>query len=409
MLACALKPARRRMGSRLTLPDRIRTTRSRCACPFFRSQLRKASAARIPSGAMPSPAPLRSRSTRIGSSSIASTTARSFSAKAANTSSPLRRQLPASIPARSFTRTSGTLNSSIRPPAPRKKLSKAAKIRRHAPCKGSEPAPISAIASAAVSAPSTSTKTVSNSPPSSSRRSSSRTRLVLPMRRCAVTRVWIRSRTRSASAARSVSRSKNLSPSTQFAPAFLSAIAFSQRYGWQQYCWYGRRCQAGGTTNRMLYADKRPVPIAVAAGDVALALRRPPKGRQGILGDIEKDVPPPFSLSDCLQPVRLRRRGRSPLRRPNVQIRLPVSHPVSEPVKGRPLAAHPVAVERSRRQIEIGRRAPGVEEAVLLVAHAAPVRLQNVPDLSRRRPGVPAAARRRSDRRRGRRGLQSAR
>lgn len=40
-------------------------------------------------------------------------------------------------------------------------------------------------------------------------------------------------------------------------------------------------------------------------------------------------------------------------------------------MKGRPLAAHPVAVERSRRQIEIGRRAPRVQETTVILAHAA--------------------------------------
>ena len=53
---------------------------------------------------------------------------------------------------------------------------------------------------------------------------SPRTKLVLPIRRCAVSRVWVPSRTRSVSASSSASRSKKRSPSTQFPPAFLSVM-----------------------------------------------------------------------------------------------------------------------------------------------------------------------------------------
>ena len=182
------------------------------------------SAARRRSGVMRWSAPLSSRLTRIGSSSIASTTGRSLSARAAKTSSPFCRQFPASIPARSLTCTSATDTESTRSPTSLRVLANPDFIRCQAPCTGRDRAPISAMASAGAAASSKSTKTVWKRPSSSSRRSSSRTRLVLPIRRCAVSRVWVPSLTRSARASSSASRLKNRSPSTQLAPAFLSTI-----------------------------------------------------------------------------------------------------------------------------------------------------------------------------------------
>ena len=191
MLACALSPACSSSGSRPTLPDRIIEIRPRWVWPFLRSQLRKASVAPVPSGVTTPKSSLNILFTRIGSSSIARMTGRPLAASAAKTSSPLRGQFPASIPPRSFTLRSATDNSSIRPPAALRKFPKSAAIRSHAPRSGLACTPISAIASAGSAAASRSTKTVSNSPVSPSRRNNSRTRLVLPMRRCAVSRVWV--------------------------------------------------------------------------------------------------------------------------------------------------------------------------------------------------------------------------
>ena len=174
------------------------------------------------------PPSFSSRSTRIGSSSIASTTGRSLAARAEKTPSPFRRQFPASTPARSFTRASATANSSTRSPTPCRTLANRDPIRRQAPSTDFASAPTVAMASAASAASSRSTKTVSKFPSAARRRSSSRTRLVLPIRRCAVSRVWVPSRTRSASASSSISRSKNRSgPSTQLAPAFRSVMVIS--------------------------------------------------------------------------------------------------------------------------------------------------------------------------------------
>ena len=132
MLACALSPASSSSGSRLTLPDRINVTPSRCACPTLRSQLRNASASRFPSGVMRPVSSFSSRFTSIGNSSIASTTGRPLSARAVKIASPLCGQLPASIPARSFTFKSATDSSSIRPPALLTRLAKPVMIRSHA-------------------------------------------------------------------------------------------------------------------------------------------------------------------------------------------------------------------------------------------------------------------------------------
>ena len=163
---------------------------------------------------------------RIGNSSMARTTGRSLTARAANTASPLCGQFPASIPARSFTLMSARANSSNRSPTSCSTFAKPSLIRSQAPCSGLACTPISATASAGSIAASRSTKTVSISPVSASRCNSSRTRLVLPMRRCAVSKVWVPSRTRSSSASNSASRSKNRSPSTQLLPPFVSIANF---------------------------------------------------------------------------------------------------------------------------------------------------------------------------------------
>ena len=87
------------------------------------------------------------------------------------------------------------------------------------------------------------------------------------------------------------------------------------------------------------------------------------------------------------QPVRLRRRGRPAPCRPRVQVRPAIPHSVAEAVKGGSVPAHPVAVQRSVREAEIVRRAPGVEESALVVAHAArPFDCRTLPVLPRRRP-----------------------
>ena len=103
--------------------------------------------------------------------------------------------------------------------------------------------PISAIASGGSLAASRSTKTTSNSPVSAKRRCSSRTMLVFPIRRCAVRRVWVPSRTRSSSASSSFSRSKKFSPSTQLLPPFRITPVF-QQFCWQRYCCQQNCCQA---------------------------------------------------------------------------------------------------------------------------------------------------------------------
>ena len=115
-----------------------------------------------------------------------------------------------------------TDTSSIRSPSSCTTLANPDLIRDHACRSDRDRTAISTTASAAVGASSTSTNTVRKRPSSFSRRSNSRTRLVLPIRRCAVSSVWWPLRTRSVSAASSASRSKKRSPSTQFAPAFCS-------------------------------------------------------------------------------------------------------------------------------------------------------------------------------------------
>lgn len=68
-------------------------------------------------------------------------------------------------------------------------------------------------------ASSRSTKTVAKRPDQPGHRSTSPTKLVFPIRRRAVTSVWVPSSARSRSAAISTSRSKKRSPSTRFPPA----------------------------------------------------------------------------------------------------------------------------------------------------------------------------------------------
>ncbi len=180
---------------------------------------------------------------------MASTTGRSLSARAEKTSSPLCRQFPESIPARSLTWTSATATESTRSPASLRALANPALIRGQAPLTDLDRAPISAMASAGEAASSRSTKTVSKRPSSSRRRSSSRTRLVFPIRRWAVSRVCVPARTRSARASSSTSRSKNRSPATQLAPAFLSTAILlpnefvgNQRVG-NEFVGNGGECQ----------------------------------------------------------------------------------------------------------------------------------------------------------------------
>ncbi len=170
MLAWALSSACSRMGSRPTLPDTTSRIRPRWACPFLRSQLRK-----------PSVACLRSPNSSIRSTVAADDFLTQF-----------------------LTR-----------------------VNRPRACR--EAAAISTTASSALVASSRSTNTVSKSPLSPRRRSNSRTRLVFPIRRCAVTSVWIPSSTRSMSASISTSRLKKRFPATQFPPAFRKTIPFPIR------------------------------------------------------------------------------------------------------------------------------------------------------------------------------------
>ena len=160
----------------------------------------------------------------MGSSSIARTTGFSLAASDANSASPFARQLPASIPARSFTRSSLTPSSSTRSIAVVEDFAIQSLTRFHEPRTSLAAAAISTTASAAAAVSSRSTKTVAKFPFSLRRRSSSRTRLVFPIRRCAVTSVCVPSSTRSMSASISAYRSKKRSPSTQFPPAFLKPI-----------------------------------------------------------------------------------------------------------------------------------------------------------------------------------------
>ena len=62
--------------------------------------------------------------------------------------------------------------------------------------------------------------------------------------------------------------------------------------------------------------------------------------------------------------------------------------PGPEAVEGRSLATHTVAIQRAGGQVEIGRGSSRVQETALVVAHAFSLRLQDVPDLPRRRPGA---------------------
>ncbi len=73
--------------------------------------------------------------------------------------------------------------------------------------------------------------------------------------------------------------------------------------------------------------------------------------------------------SSRAQPVR--RRGRPALRRPRVQIRPAMPHPVAEAVEGRSGPAHAAAVQRAEREAEIVRRTPGVKETALIAARNA--------------------------------------
>ena len=87
------------------------------------------------------------------------------------------------------------------------------------------------------------------SPASVRRRSNSRTKLVLPMRRCAVCKVWVPSRTRSSSASSSISRSKKRSPRPSCSRPY-SASLYSQPICWQQHCWeiVAVKCRDGHPT-----------------------------------------------------------------------------------------------------------------------------------------------------------------
>ena len=89
-----------------------------------------------------------------------------------------------------------------------------------------------------------------------------------------------------------------------------------------------------------------------------------------------------FAVSG-LSPVGFCSRRCPALRRPGIQIRHAISHPVAEAMEGGPVPAHSVAVQRAARQAEIGRRTRCVEEATPIVVHAAPVRLPDVPELPR--------------------------
>ena len=160
----------------------------------------------------------------MGNSSMARTTGLSTAARAVKTSSPRRSQVPLSIPDRSLTFRSAASTASMRSPTPCRKLAKPDLMRSQAVEIERAAKAISATASAGVPAASRSTNRVSWPPSAFSRRSSSLTKLVLPIRRWAVSSVWVPSPTRSFSASISASRSKNWSPSTQLEGCFLSRV-----------------------------------------------------------------------------------------------------------------------------------------------------------------------------------------
>ena len=104
--------------------------------------------------------------------------------------------------------------------------------------------------------------------------------------------------------------------------------------------------------------------------------------------------------------VGLCRGGCSPRRGPCVQIRSAVAHPIAEAVEGRAVPTHAVAVQRAVREAEVVRRAPCIEESAVVVAHTAPPSIAGCVE-----PAAPSGryVRRRSDRRRFRRTVQSRR
>ena len=189
MFTCALSPACLRIGSRPTLPERMMMTRPRCFWAFLRNQLKNSSVARLPSCVIASPSLLSNRFTRIGSSSIPIMTGLSHSAKAENISSPFRHWFPAAIPARSCTCNCGTDMVSTLSPISLSTFEKLERSRSHIPLTELDWAPISAIASAGSEASSRSINIVSNSSSFDKRRKDSLTKLVLPMRRGAVSNV----------------------------------------------------------------------------------------------------------------------------------------------------------------------------------------------------------------------------
>ena len=185
-------------------------------------------------------------------------------------------------------------------------------MRSHAPCSCRDSTPISTTASAAVPTPSRSTKTVSKRPSAFRRRSSSRTKLVLPIRRCAVSNVWVPFRTRSVSTSSSASRSKKRSPSTQFDPAFFNpAITFPNVFVasnnvCKRICCQVRphRSWLPAAPSELLHQRGRPIPREQPPA-VARDVRRPGRSASAVL--VSRSGPPaPRSAASEACPSRAR-------------------------------------------------------------------------------------------------------
>ena len=170
----------------------------------LRSQLRNSSAFFAPWSSV-------SRCLRkIGNSSITRRTGLSWAAHSWKRRSPCRRQVPASNPARNFNSKSWALIASM---FSMKRLIALA-TRDERARTGCVALAMAAIKSSGELAPSTSANRNTH-PWVSRRRPSSWAMLVLPMRRCPVSRMWLPSRTRLSRTFSSASRSKKSSPLTQ--------------------------------------------------------------------------------------------------------------------------------------------------------------------------------------------------
>ena len=187
-------------------------------CRTPRNQLRNSSTRAAPSS------PRSTRLRNIGNSSMTRRTGCLCAAQCWSNSSPWCRQFPAFRSARNLTRKSCAPISSTLTTKRFIVLPKRDMIGRT----GCTACAISAMASSAQVAPSTSAKRKTQ-PAASSRRPSSRATLVFPMRRCPVNNTWLPSRTRLSSICNSASRSKKSSPLTQRPVDDLMSSLYSTR------------------------------------------------------------------------------------------------------------------------------------------------------------------------------------